>query len=533
MHRSDSRAIPDPALARRRLLGAVLIVALMLRLLPIGWGLPLSRYTGFYHPDEPEVYNTVLGFPANYLASNEFRYGTAYQYTIGILLLPIKLLVVRIPVLGANYKLIVILACRLMSVALGTATVYLGYRLGRRLFDDRVGLLTAAYTAVSLYLCLNSPFATLDVTMAFLVVANLLLCLRAIEQPNTRRVAAAGLAFGYLLATKISAIVFLAVPALLAAASPTVRTMRLGVAYFGAAGVVFATTTPQVLLHVRQYLEFMRAQKAEWLDRYPTTWTGMSRLWWSIGTGVLGVPIVLLAIVGSVPWRRQRGPELALLLFSAASLALFRGFLQPRFVIPVAPFVCLFAAAGSAWLLTRQAVVVRVAGALVIVIALGHSLARVSGGIYMRARDPRTLAAQYLDRIAPAHASIALAYATEEDERQRVRWQYPTIDSTKYRLVSVFDDPDFVVASSDGYGRIEALLRSHKLLPGYVVAPEYRGEWWQSSPPSPRRLYFFDSLLKRGDSGYELAAEFPLALAIPIDMGGYTIRIYRRGRPLS
>jgi Dolichyl-phosphate-mannose-protein mannosyltransferase len=211
----------------------------------------------------------LLGFPRNYLTNDEFLYGTAFQYAVGALLLPLKLVATLLPAVSSRYILLVAIACRLASVAMGTLAVYLGFRVGRRLFGETAGILTAAFMSVSLYLTLNSAFATVDVTIACLVLLNLLLCLRAAEEPSVRAVMVAGFGAGLLFATKISTLTFIIIPAALGAVTPPLRRARLALAYLAVAAAVFAISTPQVPLHLGEYLQFMRAQKAEWLDRNP------------------------------------------------------------------------------------------------------------------------------------------------------------------------------------------------------------------------------------------------------------------------
>ena len=515
--------------ATATILVAILAAAVFLRLAPIGWGLPLSRYSGFYHPDEHRVYWSVAGFPGNYLRNDDFLYGTAFQYAVGALLLPLKRVATLLPAVSSRYILLVAIACRLASVAMGTLAVYLGFRVGRRLFGETAGMLTAAFMSVSLYLTLNSAFATLDVTIACLVMLNLLLCLRAAEEPSVRAVMLAGFGAGLLFATKISTLTFIIFPAALGAVTPRLRQVRLALAYLAVAAAVFAISTPQVPLHMGEYLLFMRTQKAEWLDRNPTTVPHMLVAWWTQASRVIGVPILALGIIGTgAPWSGRRVIEAALLAFAAAYLAFFQGFLQPRFLVPVAPIACLFAAAGAASLLSQRSRVVRTASCGMVVFALGHSLVRTLGGIYMRFTDTRTVAAREIDRLAPAGASIAYADQTREYERRHIRWMMPPVDSTKYRIVSLFDHPDFIVTSSDAYQPIGQLLRSGRLQPGYIVTVADRQQWFRSVPPEPRRLAMFDCLLHSPSQGYELVAQVWRSMDIPVDMDGHAVRIFRR-----
>src|SRR6185369_5026690 len=115
------------------------------------------------------------------------------------------------------YLLGVWIVSRCVSVLLGTWSVYLTYRFTARLFDPTAGLVAAAFLSVSFYHCLHSPLAALDVPLSFLLLVNCLLALRAIETDRVRDFAWLGIASGFLLGTKIVAVVFFLVPLLLIA----------------------------------------------------------------------------------------------------------------------------------------------------------------------------------------------------------------------------------------------------------------------------------------------------------------------------
>src|SRR6185369_14933651 len=100
----EGRGLPRAAYAwtrGNRALAAVLLAALILRLLPLLWATPLAGDCGptrgqnlrSYHYDEDKVYRSTAAFPAIYFRPDQPypTYGTTLQYTLGLLLLPVKI----------------------------------------------------------------------------------------------------------------------------------------------------------------------------------------------------------------------------------------------------------------------------------------------------------------------------------------------------------------------------------------------------------------------------------------------------------
>ncbi|MGH9411281.1 MAG: glycosyltransferase family 39 protein, partial [Vicinamibacterales bacterium] len=91
---------------------------------------------------------------------------------------------------------------RLLTAAIGVATVWLTYRIGARLGRRDVGLLAAAQMAVQPSHVRESHFALTDVPAAALTTAAVLLAVRAADRRTVRAYAAAGALSGLAAATK-------------------------------------------------------------------------------------------------------------------------------------------------------------------------------------------------------------------------------------------------------------------------------------------------------------------------------------------
>ncbi len=208
------------------LLGAVLLLALGLRLWGLSWGLPDAMHNWSFHPDETILLNVSLpefgglNLAAGHFLPHFYHYGT----------LPFTLASVAVLV-GQSYHLIgpliahgqvdtaqlakAYLAARLVSVVLGVGTVGAVYALGRRCFDSAaVGLLGAFFLAVCPLHAQHSHFATVDVGAAFWLTMSLVWAakLAAVESTPRERLRAAvvaGIFAGLSAASKYSGAVAL------------------------------------------------------------------------------------------------------------------------------------------------------------------------------------------------------------------------------------------------------------------------------------------------------------------------------------
>src|SRR6476660_5879990 len=122
--------VPSPAWSRvRHPIAALGAVALALRLSTLTWGMGLGPFGGWYHPDEPKAWLSAVEFPDNYLSNPSFLYGTALQYTAGVVLFPFKRLwQAGHPLLTSiTYEQFAVLLIRTFHAVLGAASAVLVY----------------------------------------------------------------------------------------------------------------------------------------------------------------------------------------------------------------------------------------------------------------------------------------------------------------------------------------------------------------------------------------------------------------------
>ena len=540
------------------LLTALVILALGLRVSNITWGLGLDEFEGRYHPDEWHVVRSVTGFPIWYLSSTLFKYGTALQYSVGFFLMPFKLLwALGYPLCsGLEYGQFANLAVRATNAVLGSLTVVLIYLLGRRIYDTRTGLLAAGLLSVSLLHVMNSGFATLDVSMSFFVTLTILLAGRAFESGTRIDFLMLGIGLGFLAGTKITGALSAIVPVtLLAAAMISSRRSSADISSvgavssaeasrpgwkilfkmtafaFGIAGITLMVSTPHIFIRMPEYLEYMQGQTLHWSDRSGFDFVSVAGTWKRAASEVLTPLVGVLTAIGILVgrFRVRRGEsvlEIALVLNIVMYMIFWRGFLAGRFLLPLVPTFCLYAARLPVLLMRSKRTLLRALGYAVacvtIVFSLWACLVSIS---YRNSTDTRTAAAEYIARNLPHGSTLALGSERPPWPTYR-RHPYPEINTIDSEIVSVLDNPEYVVTSESKLAQMEKALDSGWMDESYVWPEEKTGFWTWDPVPSPAEFRFFHELLE--GSTYELVRKWSHPPPLPIEFSAPEIRLYRR-----
>jgi len=206
--------MPAPARERtarlpvRLALIAILAVAAALRLYGIAWDGGM-----LFHPDERHILVVANGiaFPPlrawGTLLSPEspwnpqfFAYGSLPIYLLRIMADLAGRLDPSYATLQSSY-----VVGRTLSALFDLGTVALVFRLGFRLFDERVGLLAAALTTVTVLHVQLAHFFAVDTLLAFFVLLTVDLAIDLVDRPTLWRGVGVGAAWGAALATKVSA----------------------------------------------------------------------------------------------------------------------------------------------------------------------------------------------------------------------------------------------------------------------------------------------------------------------------------------
>ncbi len=446
------------------------------------------------------------------------------------MLFPLKALLVYVRGWSDNYRILVWLICRLASVLLGTATVYLQFRFARSYLSPRAAFLSAVLLATAFYPVLNSAVATLDVPLSFLLLANLLFLKRLQLQSNSWNAILLGVATAYLIGTKLSGIPFLVVPlGLVMFRRISLRALLLyGVVALG----VFLAFHPHMLLNPAKYVRTFRAEQFNWNERTAGS-LGETVATWADATGVaLGIPLAVMAAAGILVWR-PHSYRLEITLLAGATLAsylLWPGFFPPRFVIAFAPCFCLFAAGFYQRLADVGRPLVHGVGIVAAILTVTVSMYECVTGIWIRWKDPRPVASKFLLDSVPEGASLGVSVISEKFPWRYHSWIYPALDSARYAERALWEYPEYVITSATDLDQINLALKSRALRADDSWDPDRNRDWYMYSPPSPRLFAFYRRLLSVTASPYEVIRSFRIPVRVPLEFAPAEVRVYRLHR---
>ncbi|OGO04524.1 MAG: hypothetical protein A2Y73_01580 [Chloroflexi bacterium RBG_13_56_8] len=451
------RAFTQKNRLTQAILGMILLGALFFRLYDISWD------RGYlFHPDERQILIVVdeLSFPWppdwSLLLTPESPWNPSF-FAYGSL--PIYLLRICASLAGKWNPALATLESsymvgRVLSAFFDVGTIYLLYRLGRKLYDRRTGLLAAGFLSLTVLHIQLSHFYTVDTLLAFFTVLVVLLAVDMIKQPSMGRGMLMGVAWGVALATKVSAAPLLVTVYLawfLGILAPTEPLESRGnewgrIALWGRAilgcgltGLVAAMTfllfEPYALIDLPTFLvdvlhEGFMARGVvdlpytrQFIGTAPYLYPIWQTMVWSMGIplGLTGFAAAVAAAAHAVvlmvraQWERASAlwmPVSWVLTYFALIGSFHAKFL--RYMTPLIPFLCLWAA----WLLWR---LYKAAGeisrlrralaiALLVVVCLGTGLYAVSYLNVYTQEHPWIQATAWLCENVPAGSRILVEH---------------------------------------------------------------------------------------------------------------------------
>ena len=406
------------------LLGAILAVALALRLWNLDHGLPYAYNAdeaehfvpkavkmfragldpGYYENPPALTYLLYAIFKVRFTAGFPFGGGSGFASSFAADPEP------------------AFLTARVAVALIGTLVVALAYWAGARFYERRVGLVAAALMAVAFLPVFYSKHALNDVVTLAPVTAGLVGCLLAYERGRWIDWALAGGAIGVATATKYTAGAMLLTVAVAAALRfhedrAQLKRMAAGVAIAGAACVVvFVLINPFTLINVEEARGEITGQSS----RADSTKLGQDDvLGWIYYVGTLGwglgwLPLAA-AVGGAVAALRHDWRRALLLIAFPVFLYLFlgsQGRFFGRWLMPAYPALCVLCGYGIVALADTVARQPRRAAALVagltaLACAQG-ALASVHVDAVLGRTDTREEARRWLDANVPPGAPIVI-----------------------------------------------------------------------------------------------------------------------------
>jgi 4-amino-4-deoxy-L-arabinose transferase-like glycosyltransferase len=356
---------------------------------------------------------------------------------------------------------------RMLTAALGTATVALLYAAGRR-WGREVALLSAAMLAVMPLHVRESHFTLTDVPATFFVTLTFLLALRAQERGTLGAFVLAGMASGLAAATKYNGVVVMLIPVMAAAgldgATPA-RRMRTIAAIAASAFLAFLAGAPYTLLDLPNFLN----QFARLASEYRVRPLGAEPAWivylkhLRIALGWSGSLLVLTGL-GAGIYAILRGPDRlrwAIPVMFAVAYFYFvshQSLVFARYLLPIVPFLSLVGAWGLMVLVRWTAAgipvpILRQAAVVVLILVALVPAGTSAFAFNWNASKVWTTEQAYdwLSQRVPAHSKVVI-----ETRVVMLPPQYRT-DYVKQLRFKSFDEyaasgTDYLVASSDVFG---------------------------------------------------------------------------------
>ena len=526
--------MPDKNRAAGWLLLAICALALGLRLLALGYGLPAT-----YNPDETPILNRALAFAKGDLNPPNFLYPSLYFYALfGWEVL----FFVAGRVMGLYHSVDdfqrefftdpsrLFLAGRALTTAFGVATVPALYAFGRRLYNRTTGLTAAAFLAVAPVAVRDAHYVKLDVPVALFVVLTHVVLAAIVTNPGVaarpRSWGLAGLFAGLTVSTHYYA-AFIVLPIAAAAAIEGSRTHRWADAarMLTIAAVAtlagFVIGTPFFFVEPHTALRDIVAVREIDIDRAVEStgaFTSFARYADILFRDAVGWPVCLLAAVGFVwavvaDWRRG----LILGTFTAAFLVFVSNTVpMSRYLNVIIPLIGLAAAFTIVRICRAFGARASAASAGLTVLAMTPGLVMsVKTDLFFRQEDTRTIAREYIETHVPSGASLlvqpysapvrrshdALVEAlrtnlgSEKQASVKFRLMLATpVASPSYRLIYLGDggeDPDKIYVSPKAFDSSTGLGPLRKLGVRYVILK-------QNNVPNPALAGIEAALAREG-----------------------------------
>lgn len=198
-------------------LGAVLALALFLRLYGIDWGLPTSLHPDYsYHPDEVPLLIWSQWLSQGRLVAKQFIYGGTLYFLILRACMYFGDLFQGF-IGGFNALASAILVARYLQVFLALVTVLLVYECGRLLYDRKTGVVAALVLAVAPAHIIATQTVRPDAISAFLVALIVLMAAKLLrsEMSSQRKLLVySGIVIGAVAAFRLPLIGFGLLPAI-------------------------------------------------------------------------------------------------------------------------------------------------------------------------------------------------------------------------------------------------------------------------------------------------------------------------------
>lgn len=523
-----------------KLLIGILLLAAVLRFQGIFGGIPIfDPMVHSYHPDEPKIIQGAIEFPHHIITNNDLRYPTFYHYLLGTLSIPVKLLSKIEGWSPDNYQIYISVLGRFISICLGIGSIFLTFILAKKLYNEKVGLLSALFLSLSFYHVQNSAWATLDVPNSFFFILTIYFAYKMYEKPTPKFYLLTGVSLGVLIGTKYNGVVAV-ILILILHYYETLKNEKSLSAIFKAslskniwmllfsAGIVFILTTPGIIIKPGVFIDSL----SELLNlgagrkyRVVFDYSIFNSIIKNFITATDPLLTILMILGLIIPLRKSWDKEIPMIIVVVIFFFAF-GVLTSRQLISVLPLTSILGAQAIFHLYKNAAFISKPIWISLLSLWIIFEIVYNSLGIFLRKDDTRTKAAYYIEKTMPYGSRIG---AASIGDYQRWTWMLPKINTKKYKVVDPLEKPRFIILTSYDYVKMEEALLSNKLY-NYSWDEKFSMEWYKAHPPSKEVFRFYDDILnnKGGEYKYRLIKKFEKNIYIPIEFPPPQVRIYER-----
>lgn len=416
---------------KRILLLCIITGGLFLRLWGIDFGLPNIRC----RPDEEFFAASVL-MPMQHFHPRDFIYPSLFRYIVLIfygiyfcfgLIFGVFKNAHDFAMMFAIDPSVFYLINRVISALFGVATIYVVFRLGKRLASERVGIIAAFFMSVTYLHVRNSHFGVTDVAMTFFSTMAIDALVGMYQKKTPVHYCVAGIWAGLAMSTKYPA-VFLVFAAWYTHILNIFfeKGKRLAcfidariLLFFAASILFFLVGTPFALLDYKEFLkDSLSALQATAVNGVYFNEAAPRFSWWyhlsfNVWYGMSGV-LSVISFLGIIVFLKKEW-RLATIVLTFPFLILIiagSGFqAMSRYMLPAIPVLSITAAMAVEWLIATKFPGSKRQGLMMMCIVVGIGLSTLIDSMQfcslLAKTDTRVQAAHWINANIPTQSSIA------------------------------------------------------------------------------------------------------------------------------
>lgn len=346
------------------LLVFLILSGAFLRFYNLNWGAPF-----YFHPDERNIASAIsqLSFP-NQMNPNFFAYGSLPIYAIYLTGVVGNLLFNTHPITTVLFDHAIIIS-RIYSALFSTLIIPLLFLIGKKMGDDRAGIIASFLATFSIGLIQYAHFGTYEIWLTFFSVLFFLFLLQTFKRNNSYPIFSLAITFGILVAIKISSLAILPIALIIIYFKNRkfAKYTQQSIIFLALSLAIYASTNPYAFLDSASFINSMKYESDVATGALKVFYTGGFDNSTPVIFQFLRVypfilnPLLTFILIPSffyLSYKALRTKNVIYLLLNSCFLILFLSqvFLYvkwTRYMIPTLPFIYLIIAITVSNLLQR------------------------------------------------------------------------------------------------------------------------------------------------------------------------------------